>query len=104
MRVLPAYAEMTSRVQALGYVKGESMGNTSFLPPPMSITGHEFHYSRVLPDRDAQFAFRLTRGKGIDSGKDGLTSGNALGTFTHAYFTDAFAKKFIDAAYHFSNE
>jgi cobyrinic acid a,c-diamide synthase len=102
--ILPAYAEMTSRVQALGYVKGESMVNTSFLPPLMSVTGHEFHYSRVLPDRDAQFAFRLTRGKGIDSGKDGITSGNALGTFTHAYFTDAFAKKFIDAAYHFSNE
>jgi len=102
--VLPAHAEMTSHVQALGYVKGESMVNTSFLPPLQSITGHEFHYSRVLPDRDAQFAFRLTRGKGIDAGKDGLTSGNALGTFTHAYFTDAFAKKFIEAAYHFSNE
>ena len=99
--VLPADAEMTSHVQALGYVKGESRGNTSFLPPLQSITGHEFHYSRVLPDRDAQFAFRLTRGKGIDSGKDGLTSGNALGTFTHAYFTDAFAKNFIDAAYNF---
>jgi cobyrinic acid a,c-diamide synthase len=99
--ILPAHAEMTSRVQALGYVKGESMVNTSFLPPLQSITGHEFHYSRVLPDRDAQFAFRLTRGKGIDSGKDGLTSGNALGTFTHAYFTDAFAKNFIDAAYNF---
>jgi cobyrinic acid a,c-diamide synthase len=95
---------MTSQVQALGYVKGESIVNTSFLPPLQSITGHEFHYSRVLPDRDAQFAFRLTRGNGIDSGKDGLTSENALGTFTHAYFTDAFVKDFIDAAYHFSNE
>ena len=102
--VFPALAEMTSQVQALGYVKGESMVNTSFLPPLQIITGHEFHYSRVLPDRDAQFAFRLSRGKGIDSGKDGLTSGNALGTFTHAYFTDAFAKNFIDAANHFSND
>jgi len=102
--ILPAHAEMTSRVQALGYVKGESIVNTSFLPPLMSITGHEFHYSSVIPDHDAQFAFRLTRGKGIDAGKDGLTSGNVLGTYTHAYFTDAFAKKFIDAAYHFSNE
>jgi cobyrinic acid a,c-diamide synthase len=102
--VLPAQAEMTSHVQALGYVKGESIVNTSFLPPLQSITGHEFHYSRVLPDRDAQFAFRLTRGNGIDSGKDGLSSENALGTFTHAYFTDAFVKDFIDAAYHFSNE
>jgi cobyrinic acid a,c-diamide synthase len=102
--VLPAHAEMTSHVQALGYVKGESIVNTSFLPLLQSITGHEFHYSRVLQDRDAQFAFRLTRGKGIDSGKDGLISRNALGTFTHAYFTDVFAKNFIDAAYHFSNE
>jgi cobyrinic acid a,c-diamide synthase len=102
--VLPAQAEMTNHVQALGYVKGESVVNTSFLPPLQSIAGHEFHYSSVLPDRDAQFAFRLTRGKGIDAGKDGLTSGNVLVTYTHAYFTDAFLKQFIDAAYHFSNE
>jgi cobyrinic acid a,c-diamide synthase len=102
--IFPACAEMTSRVQALGYVQGESMVNTSFFSRLQSITGHEFHYSRVLPDRDAEFAFRLTRGKGIDSGKDGLLSGKVLGTYTHAYFTDASAKKFIDAAYGFSSE
>jgi cobyrinic acid a,c-diamide synthase len=102
--ILPGTAEMTSRVQALGYVKAECIVNTPFLSRMQSITGHEFHYSRVLPDRDAQFAFRLTRGKGIESGKDGLISGNALGTFTHAYFTDILAQQFIDAAYRFSNE
>jgi cobyrinic acid a,c-diamide synthase len=102
--ILPANAEMTSRVQALGYVQGESLVDTSFLSRLQSITGHEFHYSRVLPDRDAEFAFRLTRGKGIDSGKDGLLSGNVLGTYTHAYFTNAFAKNFINAAYGFSRE
>jgi cobyrinic acid a,c-diamide synthase len=102
--ILPANAEMTSRVQALGYVQGESLVETSFLSRSQSIIGHEFHYSRVLPDRDAEFAFRLTRGRGIDSGKDGLLSGNVVGTYTHAYFTDAFAKNFIDAAYGFSRE
>jgi cobyrinic acid a,c-diamide synthase len=102
--ILQANAEMTSRVQALGYVQGESLVETSFLSRSQSIIGHEFHYSRVLPDRDAEFAFRLTRGRGIDSGKDGLLSGNVLGTYTHAYFTDAFAKNFIDAAYGFSRE
>jgi cobyrinic acid a,c-diamide synthase len=102
--VLPAYAEMKSHVQALGYIQGKSRENPSFLPPLQSITGHEFHYSRVIPDHDAQFAFRLTRGKGIDAKKDGLTSGNVLGTYTHAYFTDAFVKQFIDAAKHFSDE
>jgi cobyrinic acid a,c-diamide synthase len=99
--VLSADAEMTSRVQALGYVKGESITNPSFLLPLQRITGHEFHYSRVFPDRDAQYAIRLSRGKGIHAGKDGLTSLNAIGTYTHAYFSDIFARQFIDAANHF---
>ncbi len=43
------------------------------------------------------------RGKGIDSGKDGLIAGNVMGTFTHMYFTDAFAGIFVDEASHFSN-
>jgi cobyrinic acid a,c-diamide synthase len=102
--VLPADSEMTSQVQALGYVKGQSIGDRSFFPPLQSISGHEFHYSRVLPDHDATFAFRLTRGKGIDSGKDGLASVNALGMYTHAYFSDAVAEQFIDAAYRFSKK
>jgi cobyrinic acid a,c-diamide synthase len=101
--ILPGHSEMTNKIQALGYVKGESIQNTSFLPPSQFITGHEFHYSCLHPDRDAQFAFRLTRGKGIESGKDGLFSGNALGTYTHAYFTDSFADIFVDAASRFSN-
>jgi cobyrinic acid a,c-diamide synthase len=49
--ILQATAEMTSRVQALGYVQGESLVETSFLLRSQSIIGHEFHYSRVLPDR-----------------------------------------------------
>ncbi len=78
-------------------------GDLAFVPALQGITGHEFHYSRVRPDHDAQFAFHLTRGKGIVDGKDGLTSGNTLGTYTHAYFSTAMAKNFIDAAIRFSH-
>jgi len=102
--ILPASVEMTNKIQALGYVRGESIGNTSFLPQLQCLTGHEFHYSVMNPDRDAQFAFRLTRGKGIKSGKEGLVSGNVLGTYTHAYFTDSFAGIFVDAACRFSSD
>jgi cobyrinic acid a,c-diamide synthase len=102
--VLPADVEMTPGIQALGYVKGKSIDNVSFLPPSVSITGHEFHYSRVFPDRDAKFLFRLSRGRGIDSGKDGLATVNAIGTYTHAYFNDKFAGIFVKAAYHFSRD
>jgi cobyrinic acid a,c-diamide synthase len=100
--ILPSTTEMTSRIQALGYVKGSGSGEISFMPSSPGITGHEFHYSQQDPDLDARYAINLTRGKGITSGKDGLISQNALGCYTHAYFTPVFARKFVDAAKIFS--
>jgi cobyrinic acid a,c-diamide synthase len=99
--ILPAQAEMTTKIQALGYVQGESAGNGSFLSPVGQISGHEFHYSRTNPDRDARYVFRLSRGKGICDGNDGLVSANAIGTYTHVYFSKKFADLFIDAAVNF---
>ncbi|MDD1682933.1 MAG: cobyrinate a,c-diamide synthase [Methanoregula sp.] len=99
--ILPAAAAMTGKIQALGYVKGMSTGSTSFLPPALEFTGHEFHYSRLDPDNDARFALELSRGNGIQSGKDGLTEQNVLGCYTHAYFTPSFARVFIRAAAEF---
>jgi cobyrinic acid a,c-diamide synthase len=100
--ILPATAEMTGNIQALGYVKGKSIKSDSFLPAGQPISGHEFHYSRIDPERDAHYALQLSRGKGIDGGRDGMVSKNALGCYTHAYFTRAFVNAFIDAAVRFS--
>jgi cobyrinic acid a,c-diamide synthase len=100
--VLPSTAEMTRRVQALGYVKGTGTGKIPFIPLSLGISGHEFHYSRLDPDTDARYAINLSRGKGIIDGKDGLVSQNTLGCYTHAYFTPAFAKKFVESATQFS--
>ena len=102
--ILPAYAEMTSRIQGLGYVKGETIASHSFLAPGQTITGHEFHYSQVHPSSDARYALQLSRGKGIDSGKDGLISQNVLGCYTHAYFSPLFAQALIDSALQFSRQ
>ncbi len=102
--ILPACAEMTRRIQALGYVKGETIASHSFLAPGQTIFGHEFHYSQVHPSSDARYAFRLSRGKGIDSGKDGLISQNVLGCYTHAYFSPLFARALIDSALQFSRQ
>jgi cobyrinic acid a,c-diamide synthase len=100
--VLPSTAEMTPRIQALGYVKGTGTGEVPSMPSSIGITGHEFHYSRLDPDADARYAICLSRGKGIIAGKDGMVSLNALGCYTHAYFTPAFAGKFVEAATVFS--
>jgi cobyrinic acid a,c-diamide synthase len=100
--ILPSTAEMTRGIQALGYVKGRGTGEISYMSSSMKVTGHEFHYSRLDPDADARYAISLSRGKGIITGKDGLFSLNALGCYTHAYFSPAFARRFVGAAILFS--
>jgi cobyrinic acid a,c-diamide synthase len=102
--ILPADAEMTGRIQALGYVKGEVTGTCPLLIPNLTVTGHEFHYSRILPDPDSSYAFTLSRGKGIDSGRDGLVAGNALGSYTHTYFSRQTAASLVASAERFSLE
>ena len=96
--ILPATAEMTKRVQALGYVKGQGTGKSSLLPSSLDIAGHEFHYSRLDPERDARYAIQLSRGTGIDTGKDGLVTHNALGCYTHSYFNQQFAESLVSSA------
>jgi cobyrinic acid a,c-diamide synthase len=100
--ILPATAEMTGNIQALGYAKGESIGSHAVLPSGQQVTGHEFHYSRLEPARDARYVLRLSRGKGIEAGKDGMTCQNVLGCYMHAYFTRSFAHAMVDAAAKFS--
>ena len=101
--VLPATAEMTGSVQALGYVKGETVAGWPCNPEGQPIRGHEFHYSRVTPERDARFAIKLFRGKGIAEGQDGLVEGCTIGTYTHAYFTKSFADTFVACCARYRN-
>ncbi|HMA04843.1 MAG TPA: cobyrinate a,c-diamide synthase [Methanomicrobiales archaeon] len=96
--VLPARATITGKVQALGYVEARATSTASLLPPGLSFRGHEFHYSAIECERDARFSLDLGRGKGIRGGRDGLTEGNTVGTYTHAYFTDEFAESLVRAA------
>jgi cobyrinic acid a,c-diamide synthase len=97
-RVLPARATLTGKVQALGYVEARATVVAALLPPGLAIRGHEFHYSTLDCGRDARFSLELRRGKGIRSGRDGLTEGNTVGAYTHAYFTDEFAGSLVRAA------
>jgi cobyrinic acid a,c-diamide synthase len=95
--VLPADVTMYPRFQALGYIEAESSGASPLLPKGLSYRGHEFHYSALDCDRDARFAVRLSRGKGIQEGRDGLCTQKTVGTYCHAYFTDVFADALLAA-------
>jgi cobyrinic acid a,c-diamide synthase len=95
--VMPAKAVMTDRMQALGYIKAEFREGPVF-KPGLTYRGHEFHYSRVECDAGARFAIKTVSGKGIADGLDGIYEHNAIGAYTHAYFTNDFARSFVEAA------
>lgn len=94
--ILPASTIMTKRLQALGYVEAEVVGHNPVAVMGSILRGHEFHYSRVEADRDATFAYRLRRGKGIMEGYDGLVEYNALGGYLHAHFCSHPFREFVD--------
>lgn len=52
--------------------------------PASEIRAHEFHYSSLenLPS-DSKFAYRVTRGHGIDGKHDGLIHKNLIASYTH---------------------
>jgi len=96
--VLPATTEMTDRIQGLGYVEARVVGGAPVLAPGSAFRGHEFHYSRLDCASDARFVLELLRGRGIDGGRDGLATQNAVGQYTHAYFSEGFSGTLVRAA------
>jgi cobyrinic acid a,c-diamide synthase len=83
--VLPADVEMRERYQALDHVELRARGDTITAGAGEPRRGHEFHYSEASVDRDARFAFEVTRGDGIADGLDGLTEYRTLGTYAHLH-------------------
>jgi len=83
--LLDADCHMEKRFVALNYVVGK-MTEPLFFQTGMNFRGHEFHYSRTMPDPDVRYAFTLTRGEGVGNGKDGIQAGSVLGGYTHIYF------------------
>jgi cobyrinic acid a,c-diamide synthase len=94
--LIPAETVKMDRFQALGYIEAECTVEGCLIPKKTCYRGHEFHYTKLTGLGDVKYALRLKRGKGIEDGKDGIYSNNILAGYTHAYFTDKFAKALID--------
>jgi cobyrinic acid a,c-diamide synthase len=98
---LPGATIMTKKIQALGYVEAEVVGQNPVVAQGRTLRGHEFHYSCFECERDASFAYRLRRGKGIEKGPDGealdgLVEHNTLGGYLHAHFYTLPIERFIE--------
>lgn len=79
-----AKAVMNERRRALSYVVASP---NSFNPifKNFSIRAYEFHYSKIDLCGKASFAYGVSRGSGIVTGKDGMTVRNTLGTYMHQH-------------------
>jgi cobyrinic acid a,c-diamide synthase len=83
--ILPASSRMTDKLQALGYTEAETAADSPIAKKGKIIKGHEFHYSVTECDKDANFVYKLRRGKGISSGKDGLMEHNTVASYMHTH-------------------
>ncbi len=93
--VLGANSRMTDKLQALGYTEAQVISNSPLAKKGRTIKGHEFHYSVTECDRDARFAYKLGRGKGISSGMDGLIEHSTLASYMHTHPASASFAEFL---------
>ncbi|MDR3282905.1 MAG: hydrogenobyrinic acid a,c-diamide synthase (glutamine-hydrolyzing) [Candidatus Methanoplasma sp.] len=85
--IFEAEAKMTDKRHGPSYVVAESSGGRA-------VKGHEYHYSDVLLHKSYPYRYELSRGTGIDSGRDGIVNRRSIGTYMHQHVLSS--EKWID--------
>ena len=85
--IFPYDFVMGKKPQGHGYTILEVAGDNPYFPSGTVLKGHEFHYSRIVPDPapEARMAFRVSRGSGMAGQREGLLFQNVLATYTHLH-------------------
>jgi len=78
---------MERRPQGHGYTTLTVDRENPFFPMGTTITGHEFHYCRILSQReeDTHTAFNVLKGTGFGGCREGMCRKNILAGFTHLH-------------------
>lgn len=88
VNVYPYKSVLTDRVQALKYTITEVQEDNIISKKGDVINGHEFHYSKVLVDKNnisSKLAFKILRGKGSYDNQDGFMERNTLASYVHTH-------------------
>ncbi|MDI6736567.1 MAG: hydrogenobyrinic acid a,c-diamide synthase (glutamine-hydrolyzing) [bacterium] len=83
--VLPCDVRVYEKPQGHGYVTLQQTGKSDWFCFDGEIPGHEFHYSQIVNPGELDFAFNLTRGKGVDGKHDGIIYKNVIASYTHLH-------------------
>ncbi len=102
--VFPFEVEVSETAQGHGYCELQVDKPNPFFPVGSMLRGHEFHYSRIVPQSDwPSTACEVRRGTGCFRGRDAAIIRNVWASYTHlhALATPQWAKGVADAARRF---
>jgi len=98
---LPYDVVMMDRPQGHGYISLQVENESPCFNIGEEVKGHEFHHSRLenLDRMQIRYAFRVTRGNGLDGRHDGIIYKNTLACYTHlhALATPHWAQRLVAA-------
>jgi cobyrinic acid a,c-diamide synthase len=85
--IFPYDFVMGKKPQGHGYTILAVTEENPYFPVGSRLKGHEFHYSRIIPEPgpEASLAFTMVRGAGMGGQRDGLLYRNVLATYTHLH-------------------
>jgi len=84
--IIPLKAEMTKRLQGIGYRRGVFQSDNFLGPRGTAVQGHEFHYSRVSYEREFPAAYELFKGGQADR-MEGYARDNIVASYLHLHFS-----------------
>jgi cobyrinic acid a,c-diamide synthase len=105
--VLPVTVELGQRPAGHGYCRMGVDRENPFFAVGTELTGHEFHYSRVVEhDGEIRSVFQVKRGCGALAGRDGLMRENVLATYLHLHArgNPAWSAGLVNAARRFKDD
>ncbi len=97
--LVPGTCRMEKSLVGMGYIEAESLTDNVIASTGKKAKGHEFHYSRIIPDGpEFQYAFRLTRNRYRETILDGYANQNILASYAHLHFASdpGLARRFVD--------
>ncbi|KLU65344.1 cobyrinic acid A,C-diamide synthase [Desulfosporosinus acididurans] len=83
--LIPMKAEMTKRLQGIGYRRGVFREDNFLGPRGTVVRGHEFHYSRVIYESEVPAVYELFKGEQPDR-LEGYMRNNLVASYLHLNF------------------
>ena len=98
--LIPAEVKLSENPRGHGYVIAEVVEENPYFPVGMTLRGHEFHHSGLNPFHDLSCVYRIKRGEGIVSKRDGIVYKNLFASYVHlhALGTPEWAEGFVSLA------